>query len=365
MCISNIGNRRPYPTNGFKIRGAVDTPTSVASSSDGPGDTHLMNTVVLKDDQRLRKTSSPTTVVEGDKTCKNSHIVVQHDYHDHSNDRRVDYQEDHPARGGVTTPFPLKLHEMLDTVRADGMEHIVSWQPHGRCFVVHKTKEFVELLPHYFKLSKLASFQRQLNLYGFQRLTRGPDKGGYYHELFLQDKVFLAHSIQRIKVKGTGVRARSNPDQEPDFWSMPWLGSSSCSNFTSTAIGVSVASVESTRFQQQQEDLFSMKLPLELEPTALHPSFPLKEEVTDQYNSEDNIDDLLSVFGDKKFRFLDPFQPQSSQQVPVKELTIGGVDELLTSEAESFFEGFDFPSDIGDEIEDDGVFGDYLEQMIA
>lgn len=364
MCISNIGNRRPYPTNGFKSRSAVVIPTAVSSSSDSDSaSSPLLNTVALKDTLLHRKTSSPiTVVVEGDKTCRNPHFVVQHDYHDHSHDKRIDFQQDdQPTRGGVTTPFPLKLHQVLDAVRADGMEHVVSWQPHGRCFVVHNSKEFVEMLPHYFKLSKLASFQRQLNLYGFQRLTRGRDKGGYYHELFLQDKAFLAHNIQRTKVKGTGVRARSNPEQEPDFWSMPWLGS------TNNTKRCPDPPVESSRFQQQQEDLFSVRLPLELEPTALLPTFPFIGEETDQYSAS-SVDDVLSVFGDKKFCFLDTFEPlQSSRQLeaPVKQLAIGGVDELLSSEAELFFEGFDFPSDIGDEIEDDDVFGEYLEQMIA
>jgi len=32
--------------------------------------------------------------------------------------------------------------------------------------------------------------------------------------------------MTRIKVKGTGVRPRSNPDEEPDFWNnYPWVGS--------------------------------------------------------------------------------------------------------------------------------------------
>lgn len=104
--------------------------------------------------------------------------------------------------------------------------YIVSWQPHGRCFAIRNAQAFREiLLPRYFpKLSKVTSFQRQLNLYGFQRITQGLDKGSYYHELFLRGKPYLAFEIQRIKIKGTGVRAKSNPEQEPDFWSMEWVG---------------------------------------------------------------------------------------------------------------------------------------------
>ena len=120
--------------------------------------------------------------------------------------------------------FPIRLYEMLSCAELDGFADIVSWQPHGRCFVVHKPEEFKEILPCFFKLSKVPSFQRQLNLYGFTRLTRGLDKGAYYNELFLRGKPWLCHTIQRIKVKGTGVRAKSNPTQEPDFWSMTWAG---------------------------------------------------------------------------------------------------------------------------------------------
>ena len=279
---------------------------------------------------------------------QNQHIIVQHDYHDHAHDDRADYQEEHPARGGVTTPFPLKLHEMLERLDQDGYAHVVSWQPHGRCFVVHKPKEFVELLPTYFKLSKLASFQRQLNLYGFQRLTRGQDRGGYYHELFLKGRVFLAHSIQRIKVKGTGVRARSNPEQEPNFWAMPWVeGRSTTTSFAAAADSKPSAPVLEKPIAQ---------LPLEL-------SLPPPK------SAQQGPEDYLCAFGEKTFHYLDPFQPvapPAPQEIqPSTKWTVSGVDELLATEADAFFEDFDFPDDIGSEIENDDVFGHMLEQMIA
>ena len=117
--------------------------------------------------------------------------------------------------------------QMLEKIEDDGFGSIISWQPHGRCFVVHKPAEFKDLLPNYFKLSKIASFQRQLNLYGFKRLTKGDDRNGYYHELFLRGMPYLIEKMHRVKVKGTGVRPRANPDEEPDFWNMkPWIGGS-------------------------------------------------------------------------------------------------------------------------------------------
>jgi len=162
---------------------------------------------------------------------RNKHdLHVEHPYHDHSYDRPT--EEKHITRGGVTEPFPLKLHRLLDQIASDGFESVVGWQRHGRCFVVHKPKEFVEdVMPKYFKQTKFASFQRQLNLYGFSRLTAGLDRGGYYHELFLCGKPFLAHRIHRMRVKGTRVRMASSPDREPNFYAMPPLcaGQGPCS----------------------------------------------------------------------------------------------------------------------------------------
>jgi hypothetical protein len=124
-------------------------------------------------------------------------------------------------RGGVQAPFPTKLHALLEENK---FEDIISWQPHGRCFLLHKPKEFVRIvMPKYFKQSKITSFQRQLNLYGFTRiLSAGPDKGGYYHELFLRGNYSkLCSSIMRMKVKGTKCRrGASDLESEPNFYSM-------------------------------------------------------------------------------------------------------------------------------------------------
>lgn len=170
--------------------------------------------------RRRRKPQKP-----GKTAKQNDRHFVVHSYHDHGKDEDEDVDLDSTAgsrrRGGVTVSFPSKLHSVLDQVEQDGLAHVVSWQPHGRCFVIHKPKEFTEhIMPHYFRQSKITSFQRQLNLYGFNRITRGNDAGGYYHELFLRGKEFLCKRMVRTKVKGTRFKAASSPDQEPDFYTM-------------------------------------------------------------------------------------------------------------------------------------------------
>jgi hypothetical protein len=45
---------------------------------------------------------------------------------------------------------------------------------------------------------------------------------GYYHELFLRDKRFLAKQMKRTKVKGA-ARQPYLPDSEPNFYDLPFL----------------------------------------------------------------------------------------------------------------------------------------------
>lgn len=122
--------------------------------------------------------------------------------------------------GGVAQPFPLKLMEVLGQ---EEYSHIASWMPHGRAFIVHNPKAFTaEILPRFFKQTKYMSFTRQLNLWGFKRITRrgNPDAGAYYHELFLRGRPRLSTRMRREKIKGTGIKLSPNPDAEPDFYKM-------------------------------------------------------------------------------------------------------------------------------------------------
>jgi HSF-type DNA-binding len=56
--------------------------------------------------------------------------------------------------GGVTQPFPEKLHEMLSAVDQEDSERtVVGWLPHGRAFIVRKPKLFTStLMPKYVSL---------------------------------------------------------------------------------------------------------------------------------------------------------------------------------------------------------------------
>jgi hypothetical protein len=78
------------------------------------------------------------------------------------------------------------------------------------------------LYRRFFSQSKYASFQRQLNLYGFSRFSHGKDKGAYFHYLFIRGKCPLVRGMVRRKIKGTKVRRIMAPSEEPDFYSLEW-----------------------------------------------------------------------------------------------------------------------------------------------
>jgi hypothetical protein len=75
-------------------------------------------------------------------------------YHDYANEKVTESAEEQSYAEEYTQHqhqsnrnehnFPVKLHYMLSELENDGVDGIVSWQPHGRCFLVHKQQQFVE-----------------------------------------------------------------------------------------------------------------------------------------------------------------------------------------------------------------------------
>jgi hypothetical protein len=101
--------------------------------------------------------------------------------------------------------FPWRLHEMLDDAEKDDFfQSIISWLPdHENAFRVHNSAAFVNIvMPKYFNQTKYKSFQRQLNIWGFCRITSGRDKGGYIHPCFIRGQHSLCRQMVRRKIKG-------------------------------------------------------------------------------------------------------------------------------------------------------------------
>jgi hypothetical protein len=119
-------------------------------------------------------------------------------------------------RGGVIEPFPEKLHRLLLEVEAAGRADVISFVANGRAFAIHKPdKFFKEIVPLYFRQSRLSSFKRQLNLYGFELINTGPARGGYYHELFVKDRSELCRRMRRVAVKVNPKEGSEANKEEP------------------------------------------------------------------------------------------------------------------------------------------------------
>lgn len=94
------------------------------------------------------------------------------------------------------------MHRLLSEVEAAGRSDVIAFVATGRAFAIHKPdKFFKEIVPLYFRQSRLSSFKRQLNLYGFELINTGPARGGYYHELFVKDRPELCRRMRRVAIK--------------------------------------------------------------------------------------------------------------------------------------------------------------------
>lgn len=255
--LKNVDESSINPNTKTRMQSSGNTPNTVVGSRDDPGAGPLTYAKVdtkfpIRDMAYPQSVLGPrrsqgrhdqmqpkATKARTNKGCSNQNdwakehkrSFVEHHYHDHSTELPgsiEDSQRPAKSRGGITTPFPVQLHDMVENAESRGYGDIVSWQPHGRAFHVHDPSRFVaEVMPMFFRQTRMSSFQRQLSLYGFLRLTRkGPDHGSYYHELFLRDMPHLCHRMQRVRVKGSWVRQSSSPDTEPNFSAMPVVGHS-------------------------------------------------------------------------------------------------------------------------------------------
>ena len=69
------------------------------------------------------------------------------------------------------------------------------------------------------QITKFESFTRQVNGWGFKRITQGPDLNSYYHELFLQGMPHLIQWMKRVSPSRHGRRKiRADPKDEPNFY---------------------------------------------------------------------------------------------------------------------------------------------------
>ncbi|XP_076358385.1 heat shock factor protein-like isoform X2 [Tachypleus tridentatus] len=99
--------------------------------------------------------------------------------------------------------FLIKLWKLVDDPSCDDL---ITWSADGTSFIITNQAQFAkDLLPKYFKHNNMASFIRQLNMYGFRKRTSlehgslraEKDELEFYHRFFLKEQENLLEKIKR------------------------------------------------------------------------------------------------------------------------------------------------------------------------
>ncbi|VDP34302.1 unnamed protein product [Soboliphyme baturini] len=113
------------------------------------------------------------------------------------------------------TQTPLFLHKLWKIVNSTDVNYHTTWDEDGFSFIITDTEKFSrDVLPYFFKHGNLNSFVRQLNMYGFRKVSsmeRGTLKSikevhiQFQHPYFVRDYPDLLFLIRR-KISGSGTR---------------------------------------------------------------------------------------------------------------------------------------------------------------
>ncbi|XP_015188915.1 PREDICTED: heat shock factor protein 1 isoform X2 [Polistes dominula] len=118
-----------------------------------------------------------------------------------------------PDLGTGVPAFLAKLWKLVEDPETDDL---ICWSPSGRSFYIRNQAQFArELLPHYYKHNNMASFVRQLNMYGFHKkvsvelggLKCDRDEMEFAHQYFFKGHPYLVEHIKR--------KIASNKGQDP------------------------------------------------------------------------------------------------------------------------------------------------------
>jgi HSF-type DNA-binding len=127
-------------------------------------------------------------------TTNNDAKIVTDYYKDYSTHPDPDPLTPLTSMGRVPN-FPAKIHAILSR---NDFSNIICWMPHGRSWRVLDPTGFEQLIiPKYFGHSKFSSFIRQVNGWGFRRITCGIDTDSYCNPLFLRGLPYLCKLMVR------------------------------------------------------------------------------------------------------------------------------------------------------------------------
>ncbi|KAL7569772.1 hypothetical protein ACA910_005714 [Epithemia clementina (nom. ined.)] len=168
------------------------------------------------------------------------------------------------GKRGVPQQFPRRLYEMLESetqlaeTSAVDAVIIISWSESGKAFHIRNISDFANtILSKYFRTKKFSSFQRNLNLYGFTKLRRGPEINMYAHSSFRRG--FPEHLVQ-LRKAGNSHQSSTTNTARSQLASSPSVSARKVSVTAEDAEGSmsSFSCHDSHRqLQQQQQQVFA------------------------------------------------------------------------------------------------------------
>ncbi|XP_018573160.1 heat shock factor protein isoform X2 [Anoplophora glabripennis] len=108
--------------------------------------------------------------------------------------------------GENTANIPAFLGKLWKMVNDPATDHLICWSPAGNSFIIQNQAQFwYELLPLYYKHNNMSSFVRQLNMYGFHKMSTvengtmdaDKDENQFYHPYFQKDQPEILVNIKR------------------------------------------------------------------------------------------------------------------------------------------------------------------------
>ncbi|KAG7199313.1 hypothetical protein KM043_018164 [Ampulex compressa] len=122
-----------------------------------------------------------------------------------------------PELGTSVPAFLAKLWKLVEDPETDDL---ICWSLNGRSFFIRNQAQFArELLPHYYKHNNMASFVRQLNMYGFHKkvsvelggLKCDRDEMEFAHQFFCKGHPYLVEHIKRKIASSKGQDPAHTP----------------------------------------------------------------------------------------------------------------------------------------------------------
>eukprot|EP00521_Asterionellopsis_glacialis_P008918 CAMPEP_0195287326 /NCGR_PEP_ID=MMETSP0707-20130614/4435_1 /TAXON_ID=33640 /ORGANISM="Asterionellopsis glacialis, Strain CCMP134" /LENGTH=378 /DNA_ID=CAMNT_0040347073 /DNA_START=39 /DNA_END=1171 /DNA_ORIENTATION=+ len=202
-----------------RLDSAVMSPGLTAYSS---GRKIISSAIVVEDDSVDGKDeeSTGTPSVGKDDVSLNGTYGTYRDYSHVKPDNENDEVSSLIAQSTTAKEptFPVKLHMILSNPE---FQDIISWLPHGRSWRILQQKAFEErVIPLYFRHGRYSSFARQVNGWGFRRVTHGSDYNSYYFEMFLRGMPHLCEKMRRLTNKDSAARKKLEDEAAPDFYAL-------------------------------------------------------------------------------------------------------------------------------------------------